>query len=109
MLPVKKVLSPTDFSEPSREALKAGGEFASHFGAECALVHVVPVLPVVPSDPNYVLKMPEYERLLHTEADEKLGQLAREMTMGSTTVAPLLATAMPRARSCALPSMRTQT
>ena len=85
MFPLKIVLCPTDFSEPSREALKVAGEFAAQFGAELALVHVVPVLPALPSDPNYVLKVPEYERLLHQDADEKLGQLVGEMvTRGAT-------------------------
>ncbi len=83
MLPVKKLLCPTDFSEPSREALKVAGEFASYFRAELLLIHIVPVLPAVPSDPNFVLKIPEYERLLHKDADERLGQLAGEMTAQS--------------------------
>jgi nucleotide-binding universal stress UspA family protein len=108
MLPVKKILCPTDFSEPSREALKTGGEFASHFRAELALLHVVPVLPALPSDPNYVLRVPEYERLLHNDADEKLFELARELTTGNTLSAPWWAMVMRRARLCALPNMNTR-
>ncbi|HKV78720.1 MAG TPA: hypothetical protein VJP02_11290 [Candidatus Sulfotelmatobacter sp.] len=48
------------------------------------LVHVVPVLPALPSDPNYVFKVPEYERLLHNDADEKLAQLVRQIKNGTT-------------------------
>jgi nucleotide-binding universal stress UspA family protein len=70
MFPVKTVLCPTDFSEPSQEALKIARELASQVGAGLLLVHVVPVLPALPNDPNYVLKVPEYERLLHQDADE---------------------------------------
>jgi len=79
MFPIKIVFCPTDFSDPSSEALKIAGELASKVGARLLLVHVVPVLPALPSDPNYVLKVPEYERLLHQDADEKLAHLAREM------------------------------
>lgn len=75
MFPIKLVLCPTDFSDPSSEALKIAAELASKVGAELLLVHVVPVLPALPSDPNYVFKVPEYERLLHQDADEKLAHL----------------------------------
>ena len=90
MLPVKKLLCPTDFSEPSREALEIAIEFASHFGAELCLVHVVPVLPALPSDPNYVLKVPEYERLLHADADEKLSQVVEELAAKGRRVRTLV-------------------
>ena len=33
---------------------------------------------------TYVLKVPEYERLLHQDADEKLAQLVREMAKAGT-------------------------
>ena len=84
MFPVKTVLCPTDFSEPSREALKVARELASQVGAELLLVHVVPVLPALANDPNYVFKVPEYERLLHQDADDKLAQLVKEETKGAT-------------------------
>lgn len=83
MFPVKTVLCPTDFSEPAREALKIASELAAQVGAALLLVHVVPVLPALPSDPNYVFKVPEYERLLHNDADEKLAQLLRQMKDGT--------------------------
>lgn len=84
MFPVKTVLCPTDFSEPSGEALKIARELASQVGAGLLLVHVVPVLPALANDPNYVLKVPEYERLLHQDADEKLAQLIKEETKDTT-------------------------
>ncbi len=86
MLAIKTILCPTDFSEPSREAMKIAVEFASHFGAKLCLVHVVPLIPIVLSDPNYVLKVPDYERLLHTDAEEKLSRLTAEMTAEGATV-----------------------
>jgi nucleotide-binding universal stress UspA family protein len=48
MLPIKRILCPTDFSDPSYEAIKAASELASHFGAEMILLHVVPPAPVSP-------------------------------------------------------------
>jgi nucleotide-binding universal stress UspA family protein len=46
MLPLKRILVPTDFSEPAQEALKTAVEFAEHFSALLLLVHVVPPVPV---------------------------------------------------------------
>lgn len=49
MLPIGKIVCPTDFSEPSYEALKAANELALHFSAELELVHVVAPVPVYPT------------------------------------------------------------
>ncbi|MDI6853119.1 MAG: universal stress protein [Deltaproteobacteria bacterium] len=45
MLAVKRILCPTDFSQPSYEALKVAGEVARHFGAELWVMHVIPPIP----------------------------------------------------------------
>jgi nucleotide-binding universal stress UspA family protein len=47
MFPVKKILCPTDFSEPSFAALKAAAEMAEQFFSELFVVHVVPPVPMV--------------------------------------------------------------
>ncbi len=80
MLPIERVLCPTDFSQPSCDGLAAAGEMARHFGSELLLVHVLPVLPALPPDPNFVFNVPEYELALHADANEKLRKLAEEMT-----------------------------
>jgi len=41
MLPIRKIISPTDFSELSDMGLKAAMELAEHFSAELLVVHVV--------------------------------------------------------------------
>jgi nucleotide-binding universal stress UspA family protein len=46
MLPLKRILVPTDFSEPAKEAFRAAVELAQHFSAQLLLVHVVPPVPV---------------------------------------------------------------
>lgn len=72
MLPVKLILCPTDFSEPSEEGFAAARELALHFKCGLLLVHVLPVAPALSDDPNYVLRVPEYERALHADAAAKL-------------------------------------
>ncbi len=78
MLPVKLILCPTDFSEPSGEGLTVARELASHFGCDLLLVHVLPVVPAPPTDPTFVFNVPEYERALHTDAAAKLARMAQE-------------------------------
>ena len=46
MLPLKKILCPTDFSEPALEALKLASELAQHFSAVLLVVNIVPPIPV---------------------------------------------------------------
>jgi universal stress protein A len=46
MLSIKKIVCPTDFSEPSLEALAVACDFARHFSAELIVVHVIPPVPV---------------------------------------------------------------
>ncbi len=47
MLPFRKILCPTDFSEASYQALKAANEIALRFSGELVLVTVVDVVPTV--------------------------------------------------------------
>ena len=79
MLPCKKILCPTDFSDASAEALKAAGELAAQFSAELLLVHVLPpVMNYTPSDwtemPRFDL--PTYERQQAEDALAKLDELS---------------------------------
>ncbi len=45
MFPVKMILCPIDFSEPSDEALKIGVELAKRFKAALDVIHVIPPVP----------------------------------------------------------------
>ncbi len=47
MLPLRKILFPTDFSEPAFEGFKIARELAAQFSAEMLLVHVVSPLPAM--------------------------------------------------------------
>lgn len=48
MFPLKKILCPTDFSEPSLLAIEGASELAESSGAELILIHVVSPLPASP-------------------------------------------------------------
>ena len=75
MLPPKLILSPIDFSDPSHEALDTAADLASSVGAELLLVHVVPMIPRLPS-PATIFNEAEFERELHKDAERRSGELA---------------------------------
>lgn len=75
MLAIKTILCPIDFSEPSNEGLKYGIELANLFGADLWVTNILPVLPALPTNPNFVFEIPEYERGLHADAEGKLREL----------------------------------
>ncbi len=67
MLPFRKILCPTDFSEPSYEALKAANELALHFSAALILIHVVPLVTDIPTSADFYIP----SDILTAEADAK--------------------------------------
>jgi nucleotide-binding universal stress UspA family protein len=80
MLPLKKIVCPTDFSEPSFEALQAAVELARHFSAELIVVHVVQPIPLVAAEhmssaafnvPAYQAEMEMSSRILLKEQIEQ--------------------------------------
>jgi nucleotide-binding universal stress UspA family protein len=83
MLPIGKIVCPTDFSEPSYEALKAANELALHFSAELVLVHVVAPVPVYPtpvtpeasSSAGFVAS---YQQEMEVYAKKSLDEVVRE-------------------------------
>jgi len=76
LMTFKKILCPTDFSEASRLAIDVAADLAARDQGELSLVHIVQVEPPLPSDPNFVMEVPEYERTLHTDAQRQLDVLA---------------------------------
>jgi nucleotide-binding universal stress UspA family protein len=86
MLPVKRILAPTDFSEPAEACVQTASELAQHFGAELLLVYVVPAVPSLPPDPNYVFKIPEYEQYLHADAEKHLRQVSQQLVANNVKV-----------------------
>jgi universal stress protein A len=79
MLPYKKILCPTDFSEPALAALKRAEELARHFAAELIVAHVIPPLPGPHSfpDPQAALnfEVPLFQQELAIKAEHLLKDL----------------------------------
>ena len=79
MLPFKKILCPTDFSEPAFVALKRAEELARHFAAELIVAHVIPTLPGPHSfpDPQAALnfEVPLFQQELAIKAEQMLKEL----------------------------------
>jgi nucleotide-binding universal stress UspA family protein len=86
MLAIKTILCPTDFSEPSYEGLKYAIELATLFGADLCLTNVVLAIPPLPTNPNFVFEIPEYERGLHADAEHRLRELIEQRVPKSLKV-----------------------
>lgn len=82
MLPIKKIVAPTDFSERSLTAIAAAAELADHFSAEIVLVHVLyPVPPAVPTAPAVAAQTPlnleAYRESMMLEAERNVDTLIK--------------------------------
>ena len=89
MLPFRRILITTDFSDTSLLALPVAVEIASHFDAELLLVHVLPVDTPTPWDiPPYAdfglasLPLPEYEAQVRQEVERRLALVAAKHAHG---------------------------
>ena len=76
MLPIQKIICPTDFSDPSFKALEVACELALHFSSELLVIHAVAPLPglttghISPSFfdiPEFLKKMEESSKKLLEE------------------------------------------
>jgi universal stress protein A len=94
MLPIKKILCPTDFSEPSYEALKAADELALHFGAALHIVNVVPVVPIVEAPigvESASFNVASYQQELEAQAERAIKNLVdQKVSKGINAVADIL-------------------
>ena len=79
MLPFKKILCPTDFSQPSFEALKVGSELALHFKSQLCVVHVVSLTPIAtsPMIPT-TFDVAAYQRELEGSARAQLTEIMKK-------------------------------
>ncbi len=92
MFPIKKILCPTDFSEPSYEALKVANELAQHFSAELLLVHVINPIPIVstPTGPMS-FNVSSYQKELEDSAKKSLQDIINKMIAKELKVIPFVA------------------
>jgi nucleotide-binding universal stress UspA family protein len=80
MLPFRKILCPTDFSESSYEAVRAAGELASYFGSDLCIIHVVPPVPVIPvgAEPT-AFNISMYEQELEASSKKSLQEVVDQL------------------------------
>jgi len=90
MLPFRRILVTTDFSDTSLEALPLAVEIAAHFDAELLLVHILPMDAPTPWDiPPYAdfglasLPLPEYEAQVRQEVERRLEMVAVKSASGA--------------------------
>src|SRR5690348_11878266 len=74
MLPLRTILCPVDFSEPSNKALDVAMELAAELNAELLLLHVVPApVPPIPADASFTIDDGgEYEDAMRVTAEQQL-------------------------------------
>lgn len=92
MLPFKKILCPTDFSEPSYEALRLANQLALSFSAKLCLVHVVAPVPVLqaPAAPS-TFNIPAYQQELVESSERSLQKLVKESVAEELEARPIVA------------------
>ena len=78
MYKVERILCPTDFSEGSLQALSAATDIAAKLGAELSVIHVLPILSALPTDPNFVLEMHQRQDVLYEDMKKRLCEMTRE-------------------------------
>jgi nucleotide-binding universal stress UspA family protein len=81
MLPIKNILCPTDFSDPSYEALKIADELAAYFGATLHVVNVVPLVPIVEAPigvESASFNVASYQQELEGQAQKSLKSLTEQ-------------------------------
>lgn len=79
MLPIKKILCPTDFSEPSFKGIKAADELAEHFSAKLILINVVtPPYPIGAPGVPASYKAKEYNEEMVQNAIQILEEIVKE-------------------------------
>jgi universal stress protein A len=73
MLPFKRIICPTDFSEPACKAIRAAGELAEKFSAELILIHVVGAIPALDAPTGMVgFDVSAYQKELTESAEKSL-------------------------------------
>jgi nucleotide-binding universal stress UspA family protein len=102
LLPITRVLWPTDFSDASYEALKRALELCAHFSAELYAVHVVPEIPRIMRDDGigtektaYVTELKKYEEELHKAARQRLLKVVQQRVPKGTKSAVIVSRGDP--------------
>ncbi len=95
MLPIKRILCPIDFSEPSYAALEIAAELAGHFEAALDVLHVTLLLPVASPSPEALTSgadAPPYGEHLTLHHDQVLKDLLAKMVSQEVLTAAAIRT-----------------
>jgi nucleotide-binding universal stress UspA family protein len=91
---LKKILCPTDFSQPSYEALKIAAAVARYFGAELMVLHVIPPAPppAPVADATFVptFDLPLYQEEMFASSEKALQDLVAQRVPQDVTAQALL-------------------
>lgn len=99
MLPVRKIVCTTDFSDASLAGIKAADELANQFSAEIHLIHVVAPVPVVATAHGApVFDIPSYEKELVGQAETMLAETISENFSPGVSVTPKVLRGEPAER-----------
>jgi universal stress protein A len=97
MLPFKRILCPTDFSESSYEALRAANELALHVSSELLVLHAVQPIPtanVPPPPPAAAAPMgfniSSYRQELEALSERSLQEVVDQRVAKGLTVHPIV-------------------
>ncbi len=100
MTTFKRILCPTDFSEPARQAIELARDLAQRFGAELRLVHCVE--PITLHGPTIDIGAPAstfdvsgYQELIYEKAAERLRAMGAELSSEELAVSTHLARGKP--------------
>ncbi|MBI4772955.1 MAG: universal stress protein [Deltaproteobacteria bacterium] len=92
LLPIKKILCPTDFSEASNVSIRVADELALHFGAELILIHVVsPMTAVRPTGTIPIFTKNNYLDEMQRASAESLKDLIENRVCKSVSARPFVA------------------
>ena len=98
MLPIQRILCPTDFSEPSFAALEVAAELARVFGAEIVVVHVLTPIPVAEIPALHAgFNVDRYQEVLGESLRRALDELIATRLGGTATVRGVLVVGHPAA------------
>ena len=91
MLPIKKILVPTDFSEPAGEGFHRACVLAEHFGAALIVVYVNEPLPTIPAGHGApVFDMVDYHNEMERRAKERIQDITAAAERPSVSMTPLV-------------------
>jgi nucleotide-binding universal stress UspA family protein len=91
MLPIKKILVPTDFSEPAGEGFRRACELAEYFGAALDVIHVILPIPVMPAGHGAVsFNVADYQKEMESVAKTRLQEVIAAANCPSVPMTPFI-------------------